>query len=682
MKGRQVSTVDRKPNSGSRQLIAEKLGHLYSNQKLGHVATLINAVILVVIQWKQVSHAVLYAWLGLILVIISGRIFLARQFYCRYPTPPETHFWGNLFLAGIFATGSAWGLAGIFLLPGGSDAHQMFTAFTIGGMVAGASAVFASFRSALFAFSLPAMLPMIVYFLTFQDEIHIGMSVMSTLFLVLMIGTGLRNNKVIDATIKLRFEKQGLLDYLAEAKNRAESINTKLQVEINERRRMEQELEKHQKQLESEVEKRTAQLRERNQELKFEIQERSRAEAALRDSEERYRLLIENTIVGIMVISDERIVFANAFVCHLSGYSRDQILGQPFIEFIHPDDRQLAMTNHWKRLNNEVFADSYPIRMLDSKKEVRWLEVSAVRLSYENKPAVLVFMRDISRQRKLESQLFQNEKMASIGQLAAGVAHEINNPVGFVNSNLHTLGGYQKDMQQLIACYQELLAHLKSSEADSGREPLLQKISAIERLEAEMDLDFILADSPQLIHESQEGTERIKNIVLDLKDFAHPGSERVQLIDVNKSIESTLNIVWNELKYNATVIKEFGKIPQIQGYPQQLNQVFMNLLVNAAQAIKEKGEIKIQTRQTDGKVEVSISDTGCGIPEENLKKVFDPFFTTKPVGKGTGLGLNVSFNIIKKHNGTIQATSKLAQGTTFTIQLPVEPIQEAMPLAG
>ena len=677
-----MSAVDRNPDLSNRQLVAEKLSHLYSNQKLGHIATLVNAGILVLIQWTHIAHTVLSAWLGLILVIISGRIFMSRRFYCRHPSPPETHFWGYLFLAGIFATGSAWGLAGIFLLPDGSNAHQLFTAFTIGGMVAGASAVFASFRSALFVFSLPAMIPMIVYFLTFQDQFHIGMAVMSALFLTLMIGTGLRNNKVIDTSIKLRFEKQGLLDYLAEAKDRAESINANLQIEINERRRMEGELEKHQKQLEFEVEKRTAELRERNQELKFEIQERSRAEAALRDSEERYRLLIENTIVGITVISDERIAFANAFVCHLSGYSSDQILGLPFIDFVHPDDRQVAMTNHWKRLNDETFADSYPLRIVGRGKEVRWLEVSAVRLSYENKPAILVFMRDISQQRKLESQLFQNEKMASIGQLAAGVAHEINNPVGFVNSNLHTLGGYQKDMQQLITCYQELLAHVKSSAADAGGELLLQKIRTIERLEAEMDLDFILADSPQLIHESQEGTERIKKIVLDLKDFAHPGSERIQLIDINKSIESTLNIVWNELKYNATVIKEFGQISQISGYPQQLNQVFMNLLVNAAQAMKEKGEIKIQTRQTDGKVEIMIGDTGCGIPEENLKKIFDPFFTTKPVGKGTGLGLNVSFNIIKKHHGTIHVTSKLAQGTTFTIRLPVEPVRESLPMAG
>jgi PAS domain S-box-containing protein len=677
-----VAAVNQDLNSNTRQLVAEKLGHLYSNQKLGHIATLVNACILVVIQWKLVGHPVLYAWFGLIVGIIFGRIVLARQFCHRPPSPSETRFWRNLFLAGIFATGSAWGLGGILLLPSGSNAHQMFTAFTIGGMVAGASAVFAAFRAALFAFSLPAMLPMIVYFLTFQDEIHIGMSVMSTLFLMLMIGTGFRNNNVIDASIKLRFEKQGLLDYLAEAKNRAESINHKLQSEINERRRVEGELEKHQKQLESEVEKRTAELKQRNQELKFEINERSRTQTALRDSEERYRLLIENIIAGIIVIRDEKIVFANAFVANLSGYTPEQILGLPFIDFIHPDDRELAMANHWRRLNDEAFADSYPIRMLNRRKEVHWLEVSAVRLSYENKPAVLVFMRDVSQQRKLEAQLFQNEKMASIGQLAAGVAHEINNPVGFVNSNLHTLGGYQKDLQRLIERYQDVLADIKASAVKLGHAPMLQKFSTIERLEAEMDLDFILTDSPQLINESQEGTERIKKIVLDLKDFAHPGSDKRQMIDINKSIESTLNIVWNELKYNATVIKEFSRIPRVQGYPQQLNQVFMNLLVNAAQAIEEKGEIRIQTRETDGKVEIRISDTGCGIPEENLTKIFDPFFTTKPVGKGTGLGLNVSFNIIQKHHGTIQATSKVAHGTTFTIQLPVETIQDAPALTG
>jgi signal transduction histidine kinase len=230
----------------------------------------------------------------------------------------------------------------------------------------------------------------------------------------------------------------------------------------------------------------------------------------------------------------------------------------------------------------------------------------------------------------------------------------------------------------LISRYREVLSDITVFLADGAHHPVSDKISAIGRLEAEMDMRFILQDGPQLISESRDGMDRIKKIVLDLKNFAHPGEQGRQLININQCIASTLNIAWNELKYNATVIKDLGQIPDIEGYPQQLNQVFMNLLVNAAQALKEKGEISIRTRQVNGSVEIKISDTGCGIPPENLEKIFEPFFTTKPVGKGTGLGLNVSYNIIKKHNGIIQAASNVGEGTTFTVLLPVS-LEAALP---
>jgi signal transduction histidine kinase len=190
-------------------------------------------------------------------------------------------------------------------------------------------------------------------------------------------------------------------------------------------------------------------------------------------------------------------------------------------------------------------------------------------------------------------------------------------------------------------------------------------------LEDEIDMDFILGDMKSLIEESREGTERIKKIVLDLKDFAHPGEDKLQSADINQCLESTLNVVWNEIKYKATVTKAYGDLPIIQCHPHQLNQVFMNLLVNAGQAIEKKGKIKIATRADNGYVEIEINDTGAGIPKENLSKIFDPFFTTKQVGKGTGLGLNVSYNIIKEHKGTLYVTSTVGKGTTFTIRIPV-----------
>jgi len=173
-----------------------------------------------------------------------------------------------------------------------------------------------------------------------------------------------------------------------------------------------------------------------------------------------------------------------------------------------------------------------------------------------------------------------------------------------------------------------------------------------------------------VISESQEGTQRVKTIVQDLKQFSHVDKGKLELADINKGIESTLHIVWNELKYKADVIKEYGDIPQIECLPQQLNQVFMNLLVNAAQAIATHGEIRIKTRREGNKVIVEISDTGAGIPKENLDRIFEPFFTTKEAKKGTGLGLSVAYGIIQKHNGEIEVESEVNKGTTFRVILP------------
>ena len=271
-----------------------------------------------------------------------------------------------------------------------------------------------------------------------------------------------------------------------------------------------------------------------------------------------------------------------------------------------------------------------------------------------------------------QAQILQSEKMASIGQLAAGVAHEINNPTGFISSNLNTLAGYDKDLRTLIAQYSNFIAGLKDDMAtEKGRASISEKLSRINELEKEIDIDFVLNDTPNLIKDCREGTERIKKIVIDLKDFAHPGEHKLNYADINKNMESTLNVVWNELKYKARVVKEYGDLPQVKCYSQQLNQVFVNILVNAAQAIAKEGEIRISTRKIDDSVEIKIGDTGAGIPKENLSKIFDPFFTTKEVGKGTGLGMNVAFNIIKKHKGTIDVESTVGKGTTFTIQIPI-----------
>ena len=259
---------------------------------------------------------------------------------------------------------------------------------------------------------------------------------------------------------------------------------------------------------------------------------------------------------------------------------------------------------------------------------------------------------------EIQNQLLQSEKMASIGQLAAGVAHEINNPVGYVNSNISSLEGYINDLISLINGISEV-------------EDIKPEI--IEEYKQEIDYNFIKEDVKELINESKEGINRVKKIVHDLKDFSHVDEEEWQWTDVHKGIDSTLNVVNNEIKYKAKVIKEYGDLPDVECIASQLNQVFMNLLVNASHAIEEQGTITIRTGKSENEhIWIKITDTGKGIKQENISKLFDPFFTTKPVGQGTGLGLSLSYGIIQKHGGQIDVESEINKGTQFTITLPIK----------
>jgi len=270
---------------------------------------------------------------------------------------------------------------------------------------------------------------------------------------------------------------------------------------------------------------------------------------------------------------------------------------------------------------------------------------------------------EIEERKHLESQLVQSEKLASLGQLAAGVAHEINNPVGFISSNLSTLDGYFKQLQQMLDAYQRSEAHIAEPE---HRDPLTA-------LRNELDLDFLKDDIPILIRESKDGIGRVVQIVKDLKNFSRVDNDQTwQFANLQQGIDSTLNIVASELKYKADVIKHYAPLPEIECLASQLNQVVMNLVINAAQAMgPERGTITISNGVEGEHVWLEVTDNGCGIAPDTVQKIFDPFFTTKPVGEGTGLGLSLSYGIVKKHRGDISVSSELGKGTKFRVVLPI-----------
>ena len=395
-------------------------------------------------------------------------------------------------------------------------------------------------------------------------------------------------------------------------------------------------------------------------------------------SEEKYRLLVDNAGDAIFILQDDTLKFSNPKTYEITGYSTEELAKIPLADLIHPKDRKKVLQECQTILSGKKYPDALSFRIVSKTGKEVWTQLNTTAITWEGKPAALNFLRDISQlkqaeeeRKRIETQLLYSEKMASIGQLAAGVAHEINNPTGFVSSNLKTLSEYIQDLSDLTKEYRKMVEKLKQNpDADGSQPDVSEQVKRIATLEKEIDLDFVLKDIFELIEESIEGTERIKKIVLDLKDFAHPGEEKPNFADINQSMDSTVNVVWNELKYKADVAKDYGDLPRVQCYPQLLNQVFMNLLVNAAQSIEEHGEIKIKTRANNGYVEIKISDTGSGIPKENLPRIFDPFFTTKEIGKGTGLGLNVAYNIVKKHQGEIDVKSDVGKGTTFIIRIP------------
>lgn len=267
-----------------------------------------------------------------------------------------------------------------------------------------------------------------------------------------------------------------------------------------------------------------------------------------------------------------------------------------------------------------------------------------------------------------QSHMLQSEKMASIGQLSAGVAHEINNPIGFISGNLDSLKDYFKDLNKVLSQYQ-MLGQIIEKES-SLPESIRQNAQNIRDIEREIDLEYLKEDIPDLLKDCLDGSRRISRIVTDLKSFAHPGNPGTAIMDINSGLQSTLNVINNDIKYKAEVETDFGKIDPVEGDPQKMNQVFMNLLLNAGQAIEEYGTITVKTRQDNAHVMVMISDTGRGIDSELMTKIFDPFYTTKPIGQGTGLGLSSAHDIVNEHGGRIAVESKKGQGTCFTISLP------------
>jgi PAS domain S-box-containing protein len=388
--------------------------------------------------------------------------------------------------------------------------------------------------------------------------------------------------------------------------------------------------------------------------------------------------IVQNINSALVVVEPNRIVsFANRTAEQILGVGSGKLVGRRIADWFRDNETGVHLIVQ-TLMDGECFKGAETMIVRDDGRVIP-IGISCSPLEVvEGMPlgAVAIF-QDLTDIKQLERQALQSEKLASIGQLAAGVAHEINNPVGFIHANLFQVSEY---LQDLGGVWQGMQALQDAVASGAGMDEIRAASSSLSAVCEQVDLEYVKNDIVKAVSESQEGSERIRHIVRDLRDFSRQDTGEATLADVNQCVESTVNIVWTMMKHVVVLKKDYAELPRLRCYPMQLKQVVMNLLVNACQAIEEKqaqpgaatepGQVEVRTLQRDGGIAITIRDTGAGIAPDALAKIFDPFFTTKDVGAGTGLGLSTSYSIVQRHGGAIKVMSEVGQGTMFDVWLP------------
>lgn len=403
-------------------------------------------------------------------------------------------------------------------------------------------------------------------------------------------------------------------------------------------------------------------------------------ELAVQASIETYeKSQILAAIPSILVSVDVygKITLWNPAAEHALGIKAEQSVGQPFAD--------LPMSWNWESLQNciqallqqkqKMLLNDFPFTRPDGREGYLGLTLIPIMDIVNEVQGFLLLGADITDRKRLENQLIQAQKLESIGQLAAGMAHEINTPIQYVGDNSRFLQDAFADLLKMLGAYSDLAAITRNGGVSTST------LDAIEALARDIDLDYLLEEIPRAIQQSLEGAGRVAGIVQAMKEFSHPGTPQKVALNVNHGIENTVTLARNEWKYVAEMTLDLDPaLPEVLGLPGEFNQAILNLVINAAHAIQtalgdrtdERGRITITTRREEAGIVISVQDTGVGIPEANRKKVFDLFFTTKPVGQGTGQGLAMVHSVIvEKHGGQIRFESEVGKGTTFLLYLPL-----------
>ncbi len=464
--------------------------------------------------------------------------------------------------------------------------------------------------------------------------------------------------------------------------------------------------------LEHEVRRRTA-------ELEHALRENERMTRALKESEEKLQSVVNQPLVGIATIENDKFTFMNAKFAEIFGYAADELIGAGPLSLAVDEDKPKVAEQLYKRLNGEVKSVDYTFRGLKKNGAIVDIELHGSIMNSGKKPVAVSVALDVGERQRaeqeytrlqqedgatqefgrtpldggsyvmtvqditdrlqaeskrslLEKELIQAQRLESLGTLASGIAHEINTPIQYVGDNIRfisqSLGGLLDILQQ----------YRKSLHPPIDPDLVAEHAEALSDLEKELDLSFILEELPLALDQSAQGVKQVATIVKAIKEFSHPGEEEKIKFDINAIIETTLIVSKNQWKYFAEVETQLDRsLPPISCLPGELSQTLLNLIVNAAHAIEtakpDSGLIRVSTWREGDSVIVEVEDNGCGIPDEIKERIYDPFFTTKDIGKGTGQGLTIAFGaVVNKHGGTIVCVSHPGEGTRFTISLPID----------
>lgn len=625
-------------NVEAQYLLREQVRRLCHNMAVGLWATSVNATLLAFVLRTDISRKHLLVWLTLVYLTVGLRYF--QLYRCRLDamSSPEIGDWNKRFIILAALSGNLWGLAGIFLFPEGSVAHQAFLSFVLGGMAAGAAAAYAASMPAFLAFTLPLLLPFAVRLLFVGDEPHIAMGAMALLFTGFIVFMGKEIHATTLASLKLRFENKGYMEYLALAKERAEQLNNELTAEINERKRGEEELRKHRGHLQELVDEQTAALSSANELLKQEVAEHKLSEELLRQSQGFITRIIDSVDDGFIVVDrDYRIISANQASCNQVNRSLAQVIGSYCHEVTHnsatpcpQEDCPIAKT----------FATGLPQTALHTHKgqEGKILNVAIksfpLKDSSGNILSVIEMLSNVTEKLKVEEQMRNSQKLESLGILAGGIAHDFNNLLG-------GMFGYID------------LARERAQKGDVN-------------------------DVAKHLAKALAAFERAKHLTQQLITFAKGGAPILQTQSLVEHVQKTIQFALSGAKVAPTFLISDDVWP-CSFDQHQVAQVIDNLVINACQAMPLGGNLEVGIMNIPAcaappvlppkkYVRLSIRDQGSGIDPLHVPHIFDPFFTTKK--EGSGLGLTTSYSIVKKHGGHIELASTSDQGTTFHVYLP------------